>query len=115
MAIQTKIQIQISERDGDCQPPPIEGAWLRRSYDKHVNTTLDVGKKRTPLRTGIKNIQFVYVRVVAGEGSVSLYRNLSPDALKFNRCVLWFDVEDLHQLSFKADDDTQLYVYVAGE
>ena len=115
MAIQTKIQIQIAERDGNHQPPPIEGVWLRRSYEKHVNTTIEVGKARTQLKTSIGNIQFVYIKLIEGEGPVSLFRNLSPDALKFNGCLLLFDIEDLHQLSFSADSDVQLYVYIAGE
>ncbi len=113
MAIQ--IQIQISERDGDHQLPPIEDTWLRRSYERHVSTTIDVGRVRTPLKTSITNIQFVYIKVLTGDGPVSLYRNLSPDALKFNRCFLLFDILDLHQLSFSADSDTQLFVYVAGK
>jgi hypothetical protein len=115
MAIQTQIQIQISERDGNYQPPPIEGAWLRRSYEKHVSTTLRVGQKPTPLKTSFTDIQFVYVNPIEGSGTISLFRNLSPDAIRFNGCFLLFDIEGLHSLSFSADTgDAELFVYVAG-
>ncbi len=76
---------------------------------------MDVGRARTQLKTSIRDIRFVYVRAVGGEGNVSLFRNLSPDAITFSGCFLLFDVEGLHSLSFSADNDMQLYVYIAGE
>ena len=94
--------------------PHVDDKFLRRDYDKWQEITLDLTSVRQEVKTSISTIQYIYAKVV-GDATVSIYRNLSPEYWEFDTIFMALEVGNCTSLSFRADTDTSLYLYIAGE
>lgn len=109
MALVTTIAVQ-ETNNGE---PVDKHQVLRRSYDRVLHTQLTVDKTRKPLPTAITDIQYVYIRCEGG--TVKMFRNLSPEALKFDTLLLLSGLEECRRLTFEAvDSEVELDIYIAG-
>ena len=112
MSLETRVTIRRFS-DGT-ELPHVDDPFLRRDFDKWQEIILDLTSTRQEVQTSIDIIQYIYAKVV-GDATVSIYRNLSPEYWEFDTIFLALEVENCTSLSFRADTDTSLYLYIAGE
>ena len=109
-----EVNVAIRRSSDGRQLPDVDKRHIRRDYGLYDQRTVSVGTSRVSIDTAISDIQFLYVEVI-GDAVVNLYKDNSPEWWEFTTTLLLFDIESCSSISFKADTNATLYIFMAGD
>ena len=111
--IETRIQIRRFSSGEELGK--VADEFLRRSYSLEQEMALSLTANiKTEVEATLDDMAFVYARRTGDDATISVSKNLSPEAWEFDDCWLLVGGDNITSLSFESSANTELYLYIAG-